>query len=256
MADVAALAAISVRTAGVLTATTRQSPEAPVNVFPADPKQVEQSLSSLLAELPVAAVKVGMVTNGGVAGAVADCLAALPAETPVVVDPVLNAGAGGRLADEEAVKTLCEALIPRAKVVTPNIPEAAVLAGMSVQDLPEMEEAADRLRRLGARYVLLKGGHLAGDPIDLLAGPEGNRHWRGPRRNGGEVHGTGCTLSALLAGYLALGLPVAEAADLSIAALRGAITGAWSPRDKGWKFLGPLPIGEENEFGSSNEVMK
>jgi hydroxymethylpyrimidine/phosphomethylpyrimidine kinase len=240
LADVAALASVSVRAAGVVTALTVQRPHGDARFVPVDAALVDQMLGALADDLPIAAIKVGMIGAGPVAHIVAKHLTRLSAKAPLVVDPVLNAGAGGSLADDETIAVLRRELLPRATLITPNIPEAEALTGLAIRSLADMERAAEQLRAAGAQYVLIKGGHLPGEPVDLLIGPGERRTWRAPRFHGGVVHGTGCALSSLAAGHLACGAAVPEAVDRAIAAVRRAIDGSWTPVPEGWRFLGSL----------------
>jgi len=242
LADAGALAQLGLRPAGVVTALTVQRPSGDVETTPVDPQLVDRTLSTVLSDLPVAAMKIGMLGTGEVAEVVAGHLEKLDPSIPVVCDPVLHAGAGGALADERTTQVLREKILPRTTLLTPNVPEAEILAGRSIQTQEDMEAVARDLCAGGATYVLLKGGHLAGDPVDLLIGPDNLQRWRGKRLDVGAVHGTGCALSALIAGYLSLGKTITQAVDASVAAVHEAIAASWQPQEEGWRYLGPLPV--------------
>jgi hydroxymethylpyrimidine/phosphomethylpyrimidine kinase len=239
LADVAALTVTGVRAAGVVTAMTRQRPNAPVEMMPADPEEVGANLRTLLADFRPAVIKLGMLAGGAVAAAVADALK--ETDAPLVIDPVLSAGAGGELTDEATRRVLVERLMPQALLVTPNAVEAGRLTGWRVDSVDAMISAAKTLRETGARYVLIKGGHVDGELVDVLVGPSGVvklARARLPLTR--EVHGTGCTLAALATGWIAQGRPVDEAVREAVAWVGTGIEGAFAPSKKGWMFLGPL----------------
>lgn len=243
LADIAALAAIGVRGAGVLTALTRQRPDGPVTMQPLPPDEVARSLRELARDLQPAAVKIGMLASVDTARAVAEALGELPAGCPVVLDPVLAAGAGGDLAGSTMAQAIVAELLSRVTLITPNLAEAARLTGVAVHCEADMLAAAHWLRQKGARHVLVKGGHLPGEPVDVLVGPDGERRWTDGRiAHEREVHGTGCTLSSLIAGQLALGADVVAAVEAARQRLRGGIERAWPPASRGWLFLGSLSV--------------
>ncbi|TKR33634.1 bifunctional hydroxymethylpyrimidine kinase/phosphomethylpyrimidine kinase [Luteimonas gilva] len=162
-------------------------------------------------DFEIGAVKLGMLANASVIGAVADALRAH--EPPfVVLDPVMVATSGARLLEPEALQALRERLLPSASVATPNLPEAELLLGHPIADRDGMRTAASELLDLGARAVLLKGGHLIdeGDVVDIYADAGGLREIAHPRLRI-EAHGTGCTLASAIAANLCLGLSVADA---------------------------------------------
>lgn len=235
MADAGVIASLGLRAAGVVTAMTTQRPAAPVTVAPRPAAEIVQEIKTLVADLRPAAVKIGMVGCAANADAVADALAEMAWPVPVVIDPVLTAGAGGDLAGNASY----DRLLAHGTWVTPNVPEAVKLTGLAVDDLTGMRRAAAMLRERGPRYVLIKGGHLTGDPVDLLVGPEGEETFSTPRIGSGrQVHGTGCALSSLIAGYLALGETPAIAARRAVATVRRGIEAAWAPSTDGWMYLG------------------
>jgi hydroxymethylpyrimidine/phosphomethylpyrimidine kinase len=175
---------------------------------------VAAQIEALLEAFPVGAAKTGMLATARVCTAVAD---ALPDDLPLVVDPVMAATSGGRLLDPAAVAVLIERLMPRAALLTPNLGEAAALVDRPVRTIDEMREAAELLRDLGARAVLVKGGHGEGaEAIDLLVDDDGVFPFVGPRFPW-DVHGSGCCLSAAIAARLAQG------ADLRTAVRDGKV---------------------------------
>jgi hydroxymethylpyrimidine/phosphomethylpyrimidine kinase len=170
-------------------------------------------MKAVAADLEVGAIKIGMLATIPIIEAVAEGLQSFPG-VPVVLDPVLVAATGAVLLDKEAIATLKRVLIPRAVVITPNLPEAAQLLGTTeAKDEKEMRAQAQELRRLGAKAVLIKGGHAKGSmATDLLLDEEGEMRLEAPRVKTKHDHGTGCTLSSAIAAELAKGATLREAA--------------------------------------------
>jgi hydroxymethylpyrimidine/phosphomethylpyrimidine kinase len=210
--DVATLAAFGVEAACALTAVTAQTDTRVTAVQALPASLVRAQIEAALRTGPVAAVKIGMLATGGIALAVA---ASLPEreEVPVVLDPVLGSTSGAALLDEEGRRALRERLLPRATLLTPNIPEAAVLLGEDpAASEAELRRQAERLLSLGPGAVLVKGGHATGaEAVDLLleAG-QPVRLLRAPRAARAQ-RGTGCMLSSAIAAGLALGLDLGAA---------------------------------------------
>lgn len=217
-ADLKAFSALGAYGTGVVAALTAQNTQGVTGVHGVPPPFVRLQLDTLFADVRIDAAKVGMLGTAEIAIAVAEGL------TPpisagrlphLVVDPVMVAKSGDTLLGCEAIATLIEAVLPLATVLTPNLPEAGVLLDARPADnLKEMQRAAERLRRLlrddGRRFVLLKGGHLAGDATDLLFDGDRMIELSAPRVATRNTHGTGCTLSAAIAALLAHGIePVA-----------------------------------------------
>ncbi|GAA1247197.1 bifunctional hydroxymethylpyrimidine kinase/phosphomethylpyrimidine kinase [Oryzihumus leptocrescens] len=199
-ADLKTFSALGAYGTAVLTALTAQSTTGVTGVHVVPTAFVTEQLETLVADVRVDAVKIGMLATAELAGAVADFLRAHPCPV-VVLDPVMVATSGDRLLADDAVEAL-RALLPLASVVTPNLPEAAGLLGVAeAADEAEMLDQAQALRALGAPRVLLKGGHRAGSgsASDVLAGPEGATWLRAPWVSTTNTHGTGCSLSSALA---------------------------------------------------------
>jgi hydroxymethylpyrimidine/phosphomethylpyrimidine kinase len=175
---------------------------------------VSAQLIALAEDLPPAALKTGMLAEAGLVRRVARAIRE-NGWAPLVVDPVMVSSSGTRLLTTEAEEVLREDLLPLAALVTPNLDEAAILTGRVVHDVATMERAGATLLRFGAGAALIKGGHLAADPItDVLVTPSGIQHFSHPRVDTKTFHGTGCTLSAAITAGLALGQPL-EAAVVS-----------------------------------------
>lgn len=240
-ADLKTFAAHGVYGTSAITAVTAQNTRGVTawQALPAD--LVIAQIDAVVGDIGAGAVKIGMIANAAIARAVADAIRRL-ALPHVVVDPVMIAKGGDRLLEAEAVDTLRTELLPLAHIVTPNVPEAEVLAGMPVRSIDDMREAGRRILTLGPRVVLIKGGHLDGaDSVDLACTASGHFDIRGPRIVTRHTHGTGCTLSAAIAANLALGLDARDAIERARAYLEGAIRhapglgGGHGPLDHFWR---------------------
>jgi hydroxymethylpyrimidine/phosphomethylpyrimidine kinase len=187
---------------------------------------VVTQIAAVVDDIAVHAVKVGMLATAEIARAVARTLRDLGLRQ-IVVDPVMIAKGGDRLLEEDAIDALRSAVLPLAHVVTPNIPEAEVLAGRPIQSLDDMHDAARRILAHGPRVVLIKGGHAEGsESIDVAYAADRTFEIRGPRIDSRNTHGTGCTLSSAIAANLALGLADDEALRQARIYLEGAIRNA------------------------------
>jgi len=209
-ADLKAFSAHGAYGTGVVAALTAQNTRGVAGVQGVPPEFVRLQLDTLVADVRIDAAKIGMLGTAAVARAVADGLSD-PVTTGrlahVVVDPVMVAKSGDALLTRDATATLVEAILPLAAVLTPNVPEAGVLLGQRPPDtVRDMTRAAERLRRLlpdrGERWVLLKGGHLAGDALDLLHDGDRMIELSATRIDTKNTHGTGCSLSAAIAALL------------------------------------------------------
>lgn len=227
LADARVATLLGCRPVGVVTALTDQNSLAVVAANPVDPGVVGEQLSTLLSDVEVAAVKIGMLGSAATARAVAEALKLTAA--PVVWDPVLRPTRGDvALFDGDPLEAL-DALSAHVTLLTPNADEAAELAGVAVRDEDSALRAGRRLRGLGVPAVLIKGGHLGDhDAVDLLVTGDGADALRGPRvRLDEPVHGTGCALSTAIACHLALGRNLRQACldgkEFVAQRLRGAV---------------------------------
>ncbi len=222
-ADLKTFHAFGVFGTSAVTAITVQNTRGVFDVLKVDPAIVAAQIETVCEDLRPDACKTGMLADDPIIRRVAASLDAC-GDTPLVVDPVMVATSGDRLLEEEAVTALCDALIPRATVVTPNIPEAQILSGMRIDGADEMRRAAERIRAFGCQAVLLKGGHLeANEVLDVLYDGTEWHEWRAPRLDTTSTHGTGCTLSAALASGLARGLDLHSATDAALGFTRRAL---------------------------------
>ena len=205
-----------------ITALTAENTTGVTGILEADPEFLKKQIDAVFEDIRPDAVKIGMVSSSGLIKTIAERLQFYKTEN-VVVDPVMVATSGSRLISDDAIATLQEQLFPLADVITPNIPEAEVLSGMTIHSAQDMQTAASKI---GTKYqcaVLCKGGHSINDANDLLY-TEGAFHWiYGKRIANPNTHGTGCTLSSAIASNLAKGFPLKEAIVLAKEYISGAL---------------------------------
>jgi hydroxymethylpyrimidine/phosphomethylpyrimidine kinase len=190
---------------------------------------IKEQLETIFEDIIPDSIKIGMLFNSDIIQIVAEFLKNNAKDIPIVLDPVMMAKSGNPLLLPEAIDALKELLIPMAKVITPNLPEALELLGMKTNpDCEDMPEIANQLLGLKSQAVLLKGGHLGGETSnDLYLDHEGVEIWlESPRIISRNVHGTGCTLSAAIAAYLAKGMNTQDACKAAKSYLHGAINAA------------------------------
>lgn len=220
-ADLKTFSALGVYGMSVITALTAQNTLGVQGIYLVPPTFVAQQLDSVLSDLGTDAAKTGMLATAEIIEVVAAKVREYQVDK-LVVDPVMVAKSGDPLLAREARETLVRQLLPLALVVTPNVPEAEVITGLKIQDLDGLREGARRITALGARWVVMKGGHLEGSATDIVF--DGHDFYeltaeRVPTKN---THGTGCTFSAAIAAALAAGKSPLEA----IAQAKEYITGA------------------------------
>jgi hydroxymethylpyrimidine/phosphomethylpyrimidine kinase len=226
-ADIKTVTMLGGFAATAITALTAQNTLGVFGVLPIPPDFIRQQIEVVLDDIGADAVKTGMLHDTAVIEAVTDVLTARAGAIPLVVDPVMVAKGGAPLIEPGAIEALKRLLIPRAAVLTPNLPEAEILSGRTIDSLAAMQDAAAALLALGCRAVLLKGGHLAGDTVhDVLVAASGTREWHSPRIDTPHTHGTGCTLASAIATGLAQGLVVAAAVERARDYVRRAILSA------------------------------
>ena len=208
-ADIKTMSALGCYAASAITAITVQNTIGVTAVHAVPPEIVAGQIKAVMDDIKPLAVKVGMVNDKATIHAIADTLRHYRVKD-LVVDPVMVATSGSRLMDDDAVETFCRELLPMASLLTPNVPEAEVLARMSIADKATMDKAGDKILSLGCKAVLIKGGHIDGTKIDRLYGSVQQEYYSENvvTRN---THGTGCTLSSAITSLLAQGLPLVEA---------------------------------------------
>jgi hydroxymethylpyrimidine/phosphomethylpyrimidine kinase len=235
-ADLKAFARCGVHGTTAITALTAQNTIAVSRVAAVEPEMVVAQIEAVAADFTIGAVKIGMVGGVEVIAAVAAALDALPAGTPVVLDPVMVAESGARLLPSEAERALIELLLPRATVITPNVPEARALAGTGAAEL-DGAALAEAVQAVGANAVVVTGGHRE-QAVDVLLTADGATvEIPGHRYPDGAAHGSGCTHSSALAAHLALGFTLAESARAARAIAAEAVR--YGLRDLG---AGPGPV--------------
>ena len=206
----------------VVTLITVQNTRGVTRVSTLDPGLVVAQIQAVLEDIPPQAAKAGALGSREIVEAVAREAARF--SFPLVVDPVMISKHGARLIDEDATRALIEHLIPRTFLLTPNLDEAAALTGLVVEDREGMACAAEKLASFGAANVLVKGGHLRGDALDLLYLSDGEiREFTAPRIETRHTHGSGCTYSAAITAELAKGTPLADAVARAKAFITEAI---------------------------------
>ncbi|SFD99841.1 hydroxymethylpyrimidine/phosphomethylpyrimidine kinase [Paenibacillus catalpae] len=206
-----------------LTAITAQNTLGVQGVYPLAKEAVKEQIHSVGSDIGVDALKTGMLFSAEIIEEVAEAIAYF-GWSKVVVDPVMIAKGGASLLQADAVRSLTKKLLPLTMIVTPNIPEAEYLTGMAIRNKADKLEAAKKLFSFGTRYVLIKGGHEAGDEaVDLLFEGSGYTELSGKRIDTSRTHGTGCTYSAALTAGLAQGLGIVEAVQQAKAYIQAAI---------------------------------
>jgi len=213
-ADLKTFSALGTYGMSVITAVTAQNTRGVVDIREMDEEIVEKQINYLFADIKIDAVKIGMVSNSGLIRVIADCLKKNQAKN-IVVDPVMVSKSGHHLLKPEAKDQLVKMLFPLATVVTPNIYEAALLTGERLENLDDMKEAAQKILGHGCANVIIKGGHLTGDAVDVLYDGSNFMFYQGSRIETKNTHGTGCTFSSAIAAYLARGCTLPEAIGLA-----------------------------------------
>ena len=223
-ADIKTVTCLGGFAATALTALTAQNTRGVTGIHEVPPDFVRAQMEAVLSDIGADCIKTGMLASAAIIEAVADTLAALAPHVPLVLDPVMVAKGGAALLADSAAGALVSRLVPRARLLTPNIPEAEVLLGRKINGVADMERAALDLLALGPRAVLLKGGHLDGDDlVDVLAEGGETRRYVGRRIHTRSTHGTGCTLASAIAAGLAQGMGLSQAVERARAYLVKAI---------------------------------
>ena len=221
-ADIKTMTMNGVFAMSAITALTAQNTTGVTGILNATPDFLEKELDAIFTDIFPDAVKIGMVSSAELITVIAEKLKAYGAKH-VVVDPVMVATSGAKLLEDDAIDTLKEKLLPLAEVLTPNIPEAEILAGMKIESPTDMETAARTIRETYGCAVLCKGGHDLNDANDLLWKDGAGRWFKGRRIANPNTHGTGCTLSSAIASNLAKGYGLDESVEKAKAYISGAL---------------------------------
>ncbi|GLX07396.1 MULTISPECIES: bifunctional hydroxymethylpyrimidine kinase/phosphomethylpyrimidine kinase [unclassified Microbispora] len=238
-ADLKTMLALGVHGMSVIAAVTAQNSLGVQGYWELPPEAVRAQLDSVLGDIGAQAIKTGMLASSVLVETVAEVLAGVTA--PVVVDPVGVSKHGDSLLAPEAVETVKSVLLPTATVVTPNLWEVEQLTGVKVEDEDDLPRAAEAVLTLGPKWALIKGGHLPGEPVDLLTDGSSAHRFTAERHDNRHTHGTGCTLASAIASYLALGEDVPGAVRRAKEYVTGAIAHGFplgagiGPVDHGWR---------------------
>ncbi len=211
-ADIKTILSLGGYAMSVITALTAQNTLGVQAVRMMDPEFVSQQIDAVLGDIGADCVKTGMLGNAAIVDTVAQKLKEYNIEK-LIVDPVMISKSGAILLDEEARGTMMKSLFPKCYLLTPNIPEAEAFIGKPISNVSDMKKAAKKIRKMGPQFVLIKGGHLPNSPIDVLHDGVQDYEFETQRVRTRHTHGTGCTLSAAIAAFLARGLPLMECID-------------------------------------------
>ncbi|NUR89046.1 MAG: bifunctional hydroxymethylpyrimidine kinase/phosphomethylpyrimidine kinase [Nonomuraea sp.] len=239
-ADLKTMLAHGVHGMSVIAAVTAQNSLGVQGYWELPPEAVRAQLDSVLGDIGTRAVKTGMLASAPLVEIVAEAIGAYGA--PAVVDPVGVSKHGDSLLQPSAVDSIRSALLPVATVVTPNLWEVEQLVSVKVESEDDLRRAADAILALGPRWALIKGGHLPGEPVDLLTDGTAEYRLRAERLDNRHTHGTGCTLASAIASNLALGLEVPDAVARAKEYVTGAIAAGFplgdgiGPVDHAWRW--------------------
>lgn len=221
-ADIKTIAAQGMYAMSVITSLTAQNTTGVYDVLDVPAEFVARQIDCIFTDIRPDAVKIGMVSNPEIIATIVQKLKQYEAEN-IVVDPVMVSTSGSNLLKKEAMEALCQKLLPLARVITPNLPEAEALSGQSVHDRASCVEAAEKISQLLPGAVLIKGGHLINTADDFLY-DQGRQVWfAGEKIDNSNTHGTGCTLSSAIACGLAAGLDLSAAIEQAKEYISGAL---------------------------------
>jgi hydroxymethylpyrimidine/phosphomethylpyrimidine kinase len=243
-ADLKTMLAMGVHGMTVICAVTAQNSVGVQGYWELPADAVRAQLDSVLGDIGVQAVKTGMLASSVLVATVCNALAEVAA--PIVVDPVAVSKHGDSLLSPGTLGTVTEQLLPLATVVTPNLLEAELLTGLTITDEAQMLAAASMINAMGPQWVLVKGGHLPGNPVDVLFDGDRVIRFPGERLESVHTHGTGCTLASAIASRLAIGDDVPTAVRAAKAYVTGAIAAGFplgagiGPVDHGWRMRAPV----------------
>ncbi|MGR6836071.1 bifunctional hydroxymethylpyrimidine kinase/phosphomethylpyrimidine kinase [Syntrophomonas erecta] len=224
-ADLKTFSALGTYGMSVITAVTAQNTTGVLKVREMEADIVREQINCLFDDIEIHAVKIGMVSSIEIIDTIGECLKDKGVKH-IVLDPVMVSKSGCHLLKPESKDELVKVLFPLAEVVTPNLFEAEVITGEKIETVTEMEQAAAQIHAKGAARVVVKGGHLTGDAIDVLYDGTRFYHITGSRINTPNTHGTGCTFSSAIAAYLARGCSIPDAVEEAKKYINGAIENA------------------------------
>lgn len=211
-ADLKTFSAHGVFGMSVIVSVVAENTSRVIEIQDVTPEMIEKQMEAVFEDIPPDAVKVGMLSQPNCMEAVAEGLCRYRPQR-IVIDPVMYAKNGCPLMDPGAIDLLIKEIVPLADLLTPNIPEAEKMTGGSIHTLADMKAAAKEISRMGARNVLVKGGHAEGDAVDVLYDGEAFHYYRAERIPTKNTHGTGCTYSSAITANLALGMSMAESVE-------------------------------------------
>ncbi len=222
-ADIKTFTVLKVYGMTAITAVTAQNTVGIMGVMEVSPEIVYLQIKAVCEDIGVDAVKTGMLPNSEIVLVVSEALREFNVKN-IIVDPIIMSSSGYPLIKEDAIGMLINEIFPIALIVTPNIPEAERLTGMTIRSINDMEKAAKEIKEAGSRYVLIKGGHLGnGNVTDVLYDGKEFHYFKGRFFKDKNVHGTGCTLSAAITAYIAHGYDIVESVEKARKYIEGAI---------------------------------
>jgi hydroxymethylpyrimidine/phosphomethylpyrimidine kinase len=238
-ADLKTMLALGVHGMSVITAVTAQNSLGVTGIWDLPVEAVRAQIRAVLDDIGADAIKTGMLSSAELVIAVAEAVGDYDA--PLVVDPVAVSKHGDPLLAPDALEVVRSVLLPLATVVTPNLDEVHLLTGLRVEDVSELPKAAEAMLAFGSQWVLVKGGHLDGDAVDLLTDGDSMVELRAPRWDNAHTHGTGCTLASAVCAGLAKGMDLTQATWAAKEYVTGAIQAGFAlgagigPVDHGWR---------------------
>lgn len=222
-ADIKSFSANGVYGMSIITAITAQSTQGVFGIMDVTPEIIEKQIDVIFDDIEVDAIKIGMVSKIESIEAISKALKRVENLPQIVLDPVMISKSGFKLLSDDAKNTLIEKLIPLATLITPNLPEAEELLGRKILTIEDMKKAAIDIKKMGAKNVLIKGGHLEGEATDLLYDGENFILFEQDRINTKHTHGTGCTLSSAITASLSKGMNIPDAVKSGKEYITGAI---------------------------------
>ena len=222
-ADIKAFSANGVYGMSIITAITAQNTQGVFEIMDVTPEIIEKQIEVIFNDIEVGAIKIGMVSKIESIEAISNALGRVEKLPQIVLDPVMISKSGFKLLSDDAKNTLIEKLIPIATLITPNLPEAEELLGREILTIEDMKKAACDLKKLGAKNVLIKGGHLEGEATDILYDGENFTLFDEERIDTKHTHGTGCTLSSAITANLSKGMNIVDSVRFGKEYITGAI---------------------------------